>query len=195
MRRVLNNGDAPRFQECDQSLDIHCHACDVDGDDGPRAWRDRFQHHFRCGIERPTIDINQHRTRSPIDDDLGGGRERPGRHDHLVPWPNTERFECEMQGCRGRVQRDGVAGPHLGRKALFKLLGPRARRKPAGVQDVEDGTLLALGNGRPSKGKERQRRRIDHGIEALAVNVGPAESARYPMCPSGSQALGRVTRA
>ena len=159
--------------------DVDGHAGDVDRYHRSRARCHRTKDDLGRHVERPTIDVDEHRSRTSVYDDLGGRRERPRRHDHLVPGPHTEGFECEVERRRRRVQRDSMAGPHRLRKTLFELLRPRAGREPAGVEDLEDGMLLALGDGGPSERKKRLGRRIGQGIGPLAVNVGPIEASRY----------------
>ena len=167
MRRVLDDGDATRSSSA-TSRSIRRPAGDVNRYHRFRARCHSTKHDLGRHVERPTIDVDEHRPRTSVDDDFGGRGERPGRHDHLVPGPYTERFECEVERCRRRVQRDSMAGAHRLRKTFFELLRPRAGREPAGVEDLEDGTLLALGDGGPSERKKRLGRRIGQGIGPLA---------------------------
>ena len=74
---------------------------------GPR--RDRGEHGLGRDVERASIDVDEDRRRTAIDDDLRARRERPRRHDHLVAGSHAERLEGEVQGCRRRVERDRVA--------------------------------------------------------------------------------------
>ena len=131
MRCVLDDRDAAGLEQFDEPPHLHRKAGDVDGDDRSRARCHGRQDVLGCRVQGARIDVDQHGPGTPVDDDLPGCRERPGRDDDLVAGSDAKRFEGEMQRGSRRVQGNRVPGPDAFGEPLLKQLRARARGEPA----------------------------------------------------------------
>ena len=110
----------------------------VNGDDGARARRDGlFQ---EVGVHRVArgVDIDEHRSRPGVGDRLGGGHERAGDGDDLVPRADPQRQQAEPEGIGAVADADGVRRAAEGGELLLELRDKGAAGERSRVHDFGD---------------------------------------------------------
>ena len=70
----------------------------VDGDDGPRAWGDRRLDLLGVDVPGVRVDVHEDGPGPGAADGPGGGEEREGRRDDLVPRADLEGGQGQEQG-------------------------------------------------------------------------------------------------
>ena len=122
-------------------------AAEVHRDDRPRARRDAARDVLGVDVEVVrAAHVAQHRLGADVAGGAGARHERERGHDHLVARADAGRQAGEVQrggaaGDRHRVGRADVVG-----ERLLEGLRARAHRQPAGLQAVEHGLHVLLGD-------------------------------------------------
>ena len=93
----------------------------MDGDDGPRARRERALDRGRIEVECVQVDVGEDRDRVGLDHRRGGRDERVGRNDDFVLGADARRQQRDPQGDRAVDDRDAVAAAVHGGKPLLEL--------------------------------------------------------------------------
>ena len=127
----------------------------VDGDDRLGPGRQHRADRVGGHVTRRRIDVAEHRTRSGVDDRLGGCVERERRHHDLVVAANPERPQRDRDRVGAVADADRVAHTEVGRELLLERPDLRAEDVLAPLHDSGD----PLEN----RGPERQQRRV--GVE------------------------------
>jgi hypothetical protein len=108
-----------------------------------RVSADTVLHDLRSEQRRLLVDIEQDRIGSEVAHNLGGGREGPGGHKHLVARANAQRLEREVQRGRAGVDRARVPRAYGSGEARLELLRLASRRQPAALKDFTNQFELA----------------------------------------------------
>ncbi len=128
----------------------------VHRDERLRPRRDRPLR-WRAGsmLKRIGLDVDEHRTRPSMDDDVRRRGKSDRRGDHFVAGADACRFERQVKRRRARVHGDAVRRARVGREVLLEPLRPRSGRQPPGSQRLEHRPLVVGVDQRLMVRKER----------------------------------------
>src|SRR5207249_95396 len=119
-------------------------AVEVDGHDGPRAWRDSGLDPRRVDVARLRVAVHEHRLGPRDPDRFGGGEEGIGRSDDFISRLDAEGEEHEPEGVGARVQSHRVLHAEVPREVLLELLEGRAHHVLVALQDAQDRVVELL---------------------------------------------------
>jgi hypothetical protein len=108
---------------------------EVDREHGPGPRRDGVVDLGEIEVERGGVDVDENGGRPGEPHDVRGGRERVGRHDHLVSLADPERQHREMERGGAVGDGDGVLDAARLGDELLELLHLRPHRQRARRQD------------------------------------------------------------
>ena len=109
----------PRRKRALERLPVERPAEQVDGDHRPRAWGHGGRRPPGIEVHRPRVDVDEHRRRAHVGDDVRRRRERVRRHEHLVAGPEAEREHGQVERCRpGRDDERVLDGAGLRQQRL-----------------------------------------------------------------------------
>jgi hypothetical protein len=146
----------------------------VHGHDGARPRGDRGGHGCRIEQERVRVDVDEHRPRATQLDGIRSRGEGVGGHDDLVPGPD---LECEQRQVeRGGAGRDHcrVPGSHGDGDRCLELDDLRTHRELAAAENLLHCCEFRVADVRP-----RQPDRISHfppQIRNLRVQIPDREN-------------------
>ena len=158
VRGVLDDVDPAIARHREQRIEIGRMARVMNRHDRARPRRQRRLDAFRIDVERVGADVDHHRPRADVLDDVRGRAEGHRRHDHLVAGTDAERRQRDVQAGRARVQR------HQRRRAeillQLALEAPRlwTLRDPIAAQRIED--LFTLGV--TERGRRKRKKGAPH---------------------------------
>src|SRR5439155_6234031 len=141
---VLDERETVAVADRPQLVQLARVAEDVDGHDRLRSLRDGCLSGARVEVQRPWIDVGEHRGRTRVDGAVRRRGEGVRRGDHLVAWADAGDVDREVEA--GGSARDGSAVRRSDR-LRDQRLEARARRtegEPARTQHLEDELLVAL---------------------------------------------------
>src|SRR5262245_56939848 len=108
--RVLDQRDAAAGGDRLQGVQVERLTREVDGQDRARARRDRALDRVGQDLERPRIDVDEHRARADGEDHVTGRGPRHRGRDDVVAATDPGGEECEVEAGRRRADRDRVTG-------------------------------------------------------------------------------------
>ena len=155
-------------------------AVDVDRDDGLRPLGDRGLDRARIQVERPGVDIREHRRRTLVDRAVRGRDEGVRSRNDLVTRSDARRDAEEVQARRAARDGGGVGGSDGVGECLLEALDRRPEREPAREQDVRDQLLLALVE--PGRAEADSPRLCRHA-RAGAISTTSSQSSQRSSTP------------
>ena len=102
-------------------------------------------------VEGAGIDVDEHRARAEVAENLGGRGESERRGDNLVAGADAERPQREMKRAGAMRKRERVFGADVIGEFALEALGLGAGGDPSGAQGVEYLALLVGSDGRTMK--------------------------------------------
>ncbi len=102
-------------------------------------------------VEGSGIDVDEHRPRAQVAENLGGRGEGERRRDNLVTGPDAQRPQREMKRAGAMRQRERVLRADVLREFALEALGLGAGGDPSGAQRVENLALLVGSDRRTMK--------------------------------------------
>src|SRR6202035_2231693 len=112
---------------------------------------ERFLDAGGIDVEGAGIDVDEHRTRAQVAENLGGRGESIRRGDNLVAGSDAERPQREVQRSGAMRKGDRVLGADILGEFAFEAFGLGAGGNPSGAQGVEYLALLVGSDGRTMK--------------------------------------------
>ena len=102
-------------------------------------------------VEGAGIDVDEHRARAEVAENLGGRGEGERRGDNLVAGADAERPQREMQRAGAMRERERVFRADVAGEFILEALGLGAGGDPSGAQRVEHLALLVGSDRRTMK--------------------------------------------
>ena len=102
------------------------------------ARRDRSLNRRRIHVERPRLDIHQHRTRPGIQHRRNAGHERKRHGNDFIARPHSRCQQRQMQRARAGIQRNAPCRSTIGCEVALKRRHFRSQNKLATLQDSCD---------------------------------------------------------
>jgi hypothetical protein len=153
---------------------------DVDRQQRRRALGHRRGRGLRIEVQRPRVDVGEHRPCALEEHHVGAGHERERRGHHVVARRHADRAQREVQARSAARHRAGVRRADPLRELPLERRHPRPEREVARAQDLDHRRLLL----RPEDGP---RERDDVGRDGgHAASVGLAETPRPRLRPGCS---------
>src|SRR3569833_344556 len=167
---VLDHPQLASGRDLVEAVHIDRQTCEVDGHDGPRAWRDGSLDLIEINVAGIQTHVDEDRPSPYTDNNIGSGDEAQGRCNDLITGPDTTRAQRHLQaGGRGGLSPYRPA-PEILRELPFELGYFRAGREPSGAQHFDDGL-----DGLLVEGGARKRQHLRHDQPLMS---GPREPRR-----------------
>jgi hypothetical protein len=116
-----------------------------------RSVRARFTHRRRkrnrIDVQGARINVDQHRARSDVLNDVHGGAEGHRAREHAVPRSNSHRQQRQMHGSCAGAERQCRIGAHLSAEPLLEKLRLGSSRDPSRSQGTDHFSNLVLPDG------------------------------------------------
>ncbi len=178
LARVVDQREAVLRRNRADLVELARIAVDVDRDDRLRARRDRRLDRGGIHVQRPRVDVGEHRSRALVDEAVGRRGERVRGRDHLVARSDAggDAQQVQARGSGrdgGRVRRADLRCDHL-----LEAVDRRAEREPTGPEDFDDRLLFPLVEIRPRQ-RDGARFLWPHFLLHASARVG-AYSSHWP---------------
>ena len=96
---ILDHGQVVAAGDAQERVHLGRNAEGVNDKDGPRSWRNGPLDAGGVKIKSHRIDLRKDRRGADLENRIGNGDEREGRHNHLVAFTDAECEQSEMQSC------------------------------------------------------------------------------------------------
>jgi len=183
MRRILDHREPVPHAERHDRIQLAGMAREVNRNNHLRLFCDAGIEGGGVDVERVRFDIDEHRTRAAMNDDVGRRRKSNRRGDDLVARADPRGIKGEMQ-CGGTgVHRHAVTAAGIRGELGFKALGAWTGGEPARAQRLDDGELVFCVDERlmkrqeggayrsPAAKRERLTRLDCHGISFIVGDL------------------------